>query len=309
MIKSRPVHIPFAKLHGLGNDFVVTGVGGWDARERKRLRVETKRSSDGFLRQLAAEICDRHTGVGADGLLLLAPPVNAGNDAQIRFFNSDGGEAEMSGNGIRCAGAFLLGAGGYKSPLKIETKAGVKTLNAVGTGGGGSWTFRVGMGNPIFAPEMIPFRARGVSTPIVGYELELKNGTQRVTVTSMGNPHCSLFVESFDDLNWSELGREIESHPLFPKRTNVEFIRVISRGEIEVRFWERGAGMTASSGTGSCAAAVAASLNGLVSRKVRVRTMGGVLRVEWPEGGEVFLTGPAKWIAEGVYSWWSKGAK
>ncbi|MDE3180098.1 MAG: diaminopimelate epimerase [Acidobacteriota bacterium] len=308
MIKSRPARVPFAKLHGLGNDFIVTGVGGWDPRDRKLAFGKSKEASALFLRRLATEICDRHTGVGADGLLLLAPPLTSSNDAEVRFFNSDGGEAEMSGNGIRCAGAFLMEAGGYESPLRIETKAGVKTLDVVGAGGG-SWTFRVAMGNPILEPGMIPFKARNISAPVIGYELELRGGRQKGTITSMGNPHCSILVESFDDLNWCELGREIESHPLFPNRTNVEFIKVASRDKIEVRFWERGAGATASSGTGSCAAAVASFLNGYTARKVQVMTMGGSLSVEWPEGGEIFLTGPAQWIAEGVYSCWSKRAK
>jgi diaminopimelate epimerase len=164
-----------------------------------------------------------------------------------------------------------------------------------------SWVFRVGMGEPVLDPEKIPFRGVTVSTPVVGFLLPTSQGTLNVTVTSMGNPHCSTFVTDFGALDWQSAGREIENSRLFPKRTNVEFVRVHSRHEVEVRFWERGVGPTASSGTGSCGAVVACVLNGLTDRKVRVRTLAGALEVSWLKNGEVTLTGPVERIADGVY--------
>jgi len=163
------------------------------------------------------------------------------------------------------------------------------------------------MGIPILDPAKIPFQANEFPPPIAGFPLTTRNGVTQVTVSSMGNPHCSVFVPDFESVNWPELGREIETNPLFPNRTNVEFIRVISRSHIEVRYWERGVGKTQSSGTGSCAAVVACVLHGLTERNVRVRTLAGTLQVAWPEAGpqgqegEVTLTGPAEVVAEGTY--------
>lgn len=290
------VRMPFHKFHALGNDFIVT------SRSRGATRAEGSwvkgPLSLAMLRKLAKTICDRHTGIGADGFLLVEGKPKY--DAAVRFFNADGSEAEMSGNGIRCVGAFLMGSGESKSPLRIKTVAGVRALEVVNYNGA-SWTFRVKMGRPILDPQRIPFAARGASTPVVGYALATPHSKQRVTVTSMGNPHCSLFVKSFDRIDWAALGSEIENHPLFPNRTNVEFVRVISRRRIEVRFWERGVGITASSGTGSCGAAVASILNGFTDRKVEVKTIAGNLEITWPEDGEVTLTGPAVKIADGTY--------
>jgi diaminopimelate epimerase len=158
------------------------------------------------------------------------------------------------------------------------------------------------MGAAVLEPAKVPFKAGDYPVPIKGHPLRTQQGVLHVTVTSMGNPHCSVFVADFGSLDWASLGREIETNPLFPNRTNVEFVRVVSRSEIEVRFWERGVGHTMSSGTGSCAAAVASILNGLTDRQVRVRTEAGSLQVDWPENGEVFLTGPVERIAQGIYN-------
>jgi diaminopimelate epimerase len=278
--------ISFAKLHGLSNDFLAV-----NARE-----------TPPALSEFAIAICQRHTGVGADGLLVISPPREKSHDARVRFFNADGGEAEMSGNGVRCAAAFLFFEGMRKREFHIETAAGTKTLRLKG-GGGAEWVFRVSMGAPILAARKIPFKGTRSAGPILGFPLRTHRGVLPVTVTSMGNPHCSIFVADFGGIDWSRLGREIEMNPLFPRRTNVEFVKVISRREIEVRFWERGVGETMSSGTGSCAAAVAAILNRRTGRKVRVRTPAGKLEVEWPARGEVALTGPAALVARGTYSW------
>lgn len=276
--------IPFAKFHGMGNDFIVVPAN----------------AVPGAAPTLAKAICRRNTGVGADGLLVLGPAREKGADAQLRFYNADGSEAEMSGNGIRCAGAFLAGAGCTSNPLRIRTVAGMRTLHLV-KAERGRWHFRVAMGKPILTPAEIPFKGARGRGPVVGYALSTRQGSVQATISSMGNPHCSVFVESFGTGHWKDLGREIERMELFPNRTNVEFVRVLSRRKIEVRYWERGVGVTMSSGTGSCAAAVAAILNGRTGRSVKVKTLAGELLVHWPEGGEVILTGPAEFIADGVY--------
>jgi len=305
--------IPFGKLHGLGNDFIVSFGADLDI-----IRRGVNLSSTGRLGRLARAICDRRTGVGADGFLVVLAPQRKENNACIRFFNADGSEAEISGNGIRCAAAYYLERAGRplafmplesaiegalkRSVLKLETAAGVKSVRLVERNRE-AWVFRVGMGKPIVEPEEIPFSAVEAPTPVVGFLLTTSRGTLPVTVTSMGNPHCSTFVRDFDAVDWLAIGSEIENSGLFPKRTNVEFVKVDSRNEIEVRFWERGVGQTASSGTGSCAAVVACILNGLTDRKVHVRTLAGFLDVTWPKNGEVTLTGPAERIANGVYSY------
>ena len=276
--------IQFGKFHGLGNDFIVARGKGLP----------------GNLAELARAITARTTGVGADGFLVVLPPRDSRNDARVRLFNSDGSEPEMSGNGIRCVGAFLLSGSRPKSQLAIETPAGLKTLHLL-KGGKGKYVFRVSMGAPILDAPRIPFRPSRFESPIVGFPLRTRPGDVLATVTSMGNPHCTVFVRNFDSLDWQALGRAIECDKHFPNRTNVEFVRVISRRCIEVRFWERGVGFTQSSGTGSCGATVASILNGFTERKVTAQTLAGKLEIEWPEDGEVFLTGPAERIAEGKF--------
>ena len=281
--------VPFAKYHGLQNDWLVVAEG------LPRL-----------LSKFAGAILDRRTGIGADGLLVVMPPRLANHAARLRFFNADGSEAEMSGNGIRCAGAFLAELLPGRRTFLIETAAGLKSLEKIREAEG-KWLFRAGMGAPVLEPEKIPFKGESARAPVTGYQLPTQHGLLPVTVTSMGNPHCSVFVQPLPD-DWEALGREIETHSLFPNRTNVEFVRVISRSVIAVRFWERGVGPTMSSGTGSCAAAVASILNGLTERRVRVQTQAGVLEVAWPENGEVTLIGPVERVGRGTYDWASRPA-
>lgn len=281
---TRTLEIPFMKFHGLGNDFIVTRGRGLPSS----------------LPRLARAVTDRHTGVGADGFIVVLPARNRKRDAHVRFFNADGSEAEMSGNGIRCAAAFLAGSSKARKTLEIETGVGVKSLKPV-KAEGDKWVFRVGMGEPIFEPEKIPFLAGDIDPPIVGFPLHTQRGLLPVTVTSVGNPHCTVLVGDFAAVDWAGLGREIEKNDLFPRRTNVEFVKVVSRRELEVRFWERGVGQTMASGTGSCGAVVACILNGLTDRRVRVRTVAGILDVAWPENGSITLTGPVERIAQGSF--------
>ena len=277
--------IPFTKAHGVGNDFLIV--------DRKAVAGLPS------LEEWVQCICERHTGVGADGVLFLATPGSAGADADLRIFNSDGGEAEISGNGTRCAAAFLVAAGHSGPKLSIRTGAGVKQVKLLARDAN-RFSFEMGMGKPEFRAAAIPFQpAAAAPEPIVDFALPLASGPRRVTVTSMGNPHCSLRVDNFD-WDWKALGAEIERHPFFPNRTNVEFYRVRSDHEVEVRFWERGVGHTLSSGTGSCAAALAAILNRQAASPVTVQTLAGELAVRSePEG--VFLTGPAEIICRGEY--------
>jgi diaminopimelate epimerase len=281
---AKALEIPFAKYHGLGNDFLVA------------LESDVPRGLPRFVRK----ILDRHIGVGGDSFIVVMKPATKAHDARIRFFNADGSEAEMSGNGIRCAGAFLSERKSQKRILEVETVAGLRSLEKMKEGGG-KWTFRVRMGAPILEAPKIPFKPSGVSSPVLRYRLKTRQGELPVTVTSMGNPHCGVFVADFEKVDWPKLGQEIEQNEHFPNRTNVEFVRLLSRNEIEVRFWERGVGHTMSSGTGSCAATVAAILNGLTDRRVRVRTEAGALEVVWPHGGEVWLTGPVERVMKGKY--------
>ncbi len=280
------IRIPFTKAQGAGNDFLIIESGPHVPLPSLELR---------------RRICDRHYGVGADGILFLTVPAGHQDaDADLRIFNSDGGEVEISGNGTRCAAAYLVDSGRSGSELVIRTGAGPKRLYLVSRREN-QFEFEMAMGAPVLSPAKIPFRppSENVPEPVIGFELPLSSGKRKVTVTSMGNPHCSILVDDFE-WDWKALGAEIEKHRYFPNRTNVEFYRVVSRNGIEVRYWERGVGFTLSSGTGSCAAAVAAILNKLVESPVTVRTLAETLGVHW-EGAEVILKGPAEIVCRGEF--------
>ena len=278
----------FTKLHGLGNDFLVASPGG---------EADVSAAGD-----IARRICDRHTGVGADGLIFLTPEKGEPARAGFRVFNADGSEAEISGNGLRCAAAFLASSGAVTSPKVLFRTAAGERLSEVLSSRGPLFEVRIGLGAPLLTSKDIPFDDGRVHERIVDYPLAVIQRTIPVTCVSMGNPHCSLFFDHFPSRGeWRGMGTEIESHPFFPNRTNVEFIRVVGRDEIEVLFWERGVGETLASGTGSAAAAVASMLKGLTDRSVKVRTAMGSLKVEWLEGGEVLQSGPAEVIFTGDY--------
>jgi diaminopimelate epimerase len=264
------VIIPFAKAHGAQNDFLLT----W----RERVQV-----SD--LSVAARAICHRHTGVGADGWLLVEPGIG-GEDGAIALYNSDGSPAEMSGNGTRCAAAFLIDAGLARDRVRIRTGAGVKSLSLIERRGK-HFLFEMNMGAAYYSEREL------------GFPLKLSAGEREVTILNVGNPQCAVFVRDFD-FDWRQTGREIESHSHFPHRTNVSFVRVAGPHIIDVRFYERGAGETMSSGTGSTGAAAAAILRGLVTSPVRVLTPAGPLELR-EENGEYYLQGPAEITAAGEY--------
>ena len=264
------MEIPFTKAHGARNDFLFT----W---EDDALREN--------LPKVARAICDRYSGAGADGWYLVTRLPGEPADAAIRLFNSDGSEAELSGNGTRCAAAFLIESGLDKSELRIRTGAGVKHLKLINRQAR-RFLFETGMGAPV------------VKENELHYSLPLRAGARDVTIIDAGNPQCALFVDHFD-FDWPTLGAEIESHPRFPNRTNVSFVRVVDRHSLEVRFYERGAGVTMSSGTGSTGAAAAALHRGLVESPLSISTQGGTLQIRL--NSEIFMTGPAEIVARGLF--------
>jgi diaminopimelate epimerase len=271
----------FAKVHGLGNDFLFPAPGAGPAPAEAGA--------------LARRICDRHTGVGADGIVLLS--LEPGEPAAVGFrvFNADGSEAEISGNGLRCAAAYLVWSRAVKSPRVLFRTAAGERPSEVLSARGPVFEVRIGLGAPRLAARDIPFDDGQAHERLLDHPLAAAGRTFPVTCVSMGNPHCSLFFDALPAREeWHRIGAAIENHPFFPRRTNVEFVRVLGRGEIEVRFWERGVGETLASGTGSAGASAAAMLKGLVDRAVTVRTAIGSLKVEWPEGGQVLQTGPAE---------------
>jgi len=265
--------IPFTKAHGAKNDFLLT----WE--------VDAPR--DGLPRAACA-ICDRHTGVGADGWMLVRAVARgtADYDAAIRLFNSDGSEAEISGNGTRCAAAFLFDTGLIAGDTaRILTGAGIKSVRLIERKGL-AFLFEMNMGRPAVADGELRL------------PLPLKAGVREVTALDVGNPQCAVFVENFE-FDWRALGIEIEAHPHFPKHTNVSFVRPVDEHTIEVRFWERGAGETMSSGTGSTGAMAAAVLRGAAKSPVRVLTPAGPIDLRWED--DIYLTGPAEIVAGGEF--------
>lgn len=255
--------IPFTKAHGAGNDFLLT----W-----------ADRVSGDRLPEIAQAICERHTGIGADGWMLVAPD-------SIRLFNPDGSEPEMSGNGTRCAAALLIEAGLAGEVVTLMTGAGQKTLRLFQRNGR-VFLFEMDMGLPVWSADQVHF------------PLPLSTGSQDVTIVNVGNPQCAVFNPAFSD-QWQEMGREIEAHPQFPKHTNVSFVRVLDQHSIEVRFYERGVGATVSSGTGSTGAAVAAILRKLARSPVRIVTPAGDMNLRWEDS--VYLSGPAQLIGTGEF--------
>ena len=272
----------FTKLQGMGNDFLIIEVD----------EVGTLRAAS----QMALEMCHRNYGAGADGLIFITRARHADADFASRIFNSDGTEAGVSGNGTRCVAAYVYHRGMWQAPeVRIATAAGIKAGRLVSRAGS-QFEFEFDMGKPRLASADVPMALDPPATRVVGYPLHLGGDMIEVTCLSMGNPQCIIFVPGLEAVNLAEMGPLLEHHPVFPDRANIEFARVISRDEIEIRIWERGAGHTLSSGTGSCASAVAASLNGFTGRSVRVLTEGGALHVDWRDDDRVALTGSAEVI-------------
>lgn len=276
----------FEKWNGLGNDFVI--VNG--AEEV----IENYSSA-------AAEVCDRHFGIGADGLVILLPCDEEGIDFEMRIFNSDGSEAEMCGNATRCIAKYIAANQlSDKKELHILTKAGI-IIPALVDMADGSIGVRVNMGKPRLTPSEIPVISE-TEEMIVAEPITAGEDTFRMTTVSMGNPHCVIFVDDIAKIALSEVGPKLETHERFPRKINVEFAEVLNRKQIRMRVWERGAGITLACGTGSCATIVAAVLNEKTERQAEIILDGGTLHLEWAEkDGNVYMTGPATKVFAGIY--------
>ncbi|MFZ5644473.1 MAG: diaminopimelate epimerase [Bacillota bacterium] len=278
----------FLKVHGLGNDFVLA-----DAREEKDIPAEKDK-----LAELAVKVCHRYFGIGADGLVLVKTSGRA--DIFMQIFNSDGSEAEMCGNVIRCVARYMYEKGEVRgNSLQIETLAGIIVPEIIDSTKS-DFSVRVDMGEPVLERSLIPME--GEPGPVVGDPLRVGENTFTVSAVSMGNPHCVIFVKDIEKVPLAVWGSKIENHPAFPRKTNVEFIQIVSKEEVIMRVWERGAGQTLACGTGACAAVVACVLNGLTGRKVKVSLNAGSLLIEWnKENNRVYMTGPAEVVFRGEY--------
>ena len=274
--------IKFTKMQGLGNDYVYM-----DAIHQK---IENESS-------LAQFVSNRHFGIGSDGLILICKSDIA--DFKMRMFNSDGSEAEMCGNGIRCVGKFVYDKGlTDKTTVTVETLAGIKTLE-LNTKGGKVETVKVDMGEPILNPKEIPVISD--EEPVKNLMLEAEGRKFKFTCVSMGNPHTITEVEDTEKFDVEKYGKVLEIDKAFPNKTNVEFIQIVDKNHVKMRVWERGAGETLACGTGACATAVACYLNGKTDRNVEVELLGGKLYIEWnEENNHIFMTGPAVTVFEGV---------
>ena len=296
--------IRFTKMHGLGNDYVYV-----DCFEERLDGVDVE--------ALARAMSDRHRGIGSDGLILIRPPAGAGADVRMEMYNADGSRAEMCGNGVRCVAKYVIdhgvvarGDGGDAQEIRVETDRGVSAATAM-LAGDRVERVRVDMGAPILRPSEIPVEAPGERC--VKRALRIGDQQFEMTCVSMGNPHAVVFVESWDSVDLARTGPLVEHHTAFPSRVNFHLASVQRPGEVTMRSWERGSGLTRACGTGACAVLVAGVLEGRLDRSAEVHLPGGDLMVEWadPAGradlasravlGPVFMTGPAVEVYSGEW--------
>ena len=279
------MEIEFTKMEGLGNDFIL---------------IDDRAGKTGSYRsypELAQTLCSRHFNIGADGIILI---LNAkDHDIKFRIYNSDGSEAEMCGNGMRCFAKLLYEKKIIsKKTFRVDTKAGTVIPEIIPDEDGKVRSVRVDMGEPILLCRDIPFDSpneKALDEPLKAGDREY-----RVTTVSMGNPHAVIFVDTYDTLDLEMEGRAIETHARFPQKTNVEFIQVLNRNELNMKVWERGAGATLACGTGACAVLVAAHLTGRTGDKALIHLPGGDLEIHWDKTtNHVFKTGPANLVFEG----------
>ncbi len=273
----------FTKMHGAGNDYVY---------------MDARVSPVSDPASLAIQVSDRHKGIGSDGLVLILPSEIA--DVRMRMFNSDGSEAQMCGNAIRCVAKYSYENGLVNKPeLSVETLAGIKIITLIMENGKVEGA-TVDMGTPEWTPARIPVKHEGETALEISVEALGKE--YKASCVSMGNPHAVIELDKDIDLNsfpLAEVGTVIENHPLFPERVNVEFIQVIDSKNIRMRVWERGAGETQACGTGACAVGVVAARLGRVERDVNIHLLGGSLHIRWDENDHIFMTGPATTVFEG----------
>lgn len=274
-------NLKFTKMHGAGNDYIY---------------IDAISQGIDNPSELAVKLSNRNFGIGSDGLVLILPSEIC--DFRMQMFNSDGSEAEMCGNASRCVGKYVYDNGlTAKSEITLETGAGIKYITLL-EGDSKSRKVTVDMGEPILNPDLIPVKA--VGEPVLNLPLSVDGKSWEITCVSMGNPHAVIFTTGIKDLDLPVIGPEFEKHPIFPRKTNTEFIEVIDRRTLNMRVWERGAGETLACGTGACAAAVAAILNDYCDRKIKIHLLGGDLEIEWSkENNHVYMTGEAVTVFEG----------
>lgn len=275
----------FTKMHGCGNDYVY--INGFEEQIPSDKKPE-----------LVRFLSDRHYGVGGDGVIFINPGGSA--DFEMEMFNADGTRAEMCGNGIRCVAKFVYDKGLTREKrISVVSGGRVKYLELTADEQDQICSVRVNMGSPVLTPAEIPVQLPGekaVHVPIV-----VQGRTYHMTCISMGNPHAVIFVEDVETLELEKIGPDFEHHPLFPKRTNTEFVQLVDRQHVKMRVWERGTGETLACGTGCCAAVVACVLNGLTDSQVNVTLLGGELAIEWDRRENlVYMTGPAETVFEGT---------
>jgi diaminopimelate epimerase len=270
----------FTKMHGTGNDYVY---------------INCLKETIEHPEKLVGRISDRHKGIGSDGLVLIMPSDTC--DFRMRMFNPDGSEAQMCGNASRCVGKYVYDNGlTGKTALSLETKAGTKYLQLYPVDGKVR-KVRVDMGEPVLKTSLIPVQS--TEDLLINHPVNFDPEQYAITCVSMGNPHAIIFTDNIEDLPLEKIGRKIETHPLFPERTNVEFVKILTPAHADMRVWERGTGETQACGTGACAVLVAGALNKKLDRKATLTLPGGDLEIEWKENNRVYMTGDAVTVFEG----------
>ena len=274
--------IRFTKMHGAGNDYIY---------------INAIDSCPANLPELSNEMSDRHKGVGSDGVVLIMPSDKA--DFRMRMFNADGSEGEMCGNASRCVAKYVYDKGlTSKRKITLETLAGIKVLEITKVVDEKVREVKVDMGEPSFVPENIPTNS---NCEVIDMPISTSLGTLNLTAVGTGNPHGVVIMDSVSDLDIDSIGPEIQNNELFPRKANIEFVRIINRNEIEMRVYERGSGETMACGTGACASVVATSRLGLTDRRATVHLKGGDLQIHWAENNHVYMTGEAATVFEGEY--------
>lgn len=279
----------FSKFHGFGNDYLI-----FESKDLKRVKS---------LNSFARRVCHRNYGVGADGIAVLTELNSSLADFSVRIFNPDGSEAGFSGNGTRCAVAYLHCKKIWTHEnLRLSTKSGVKNYRLTEEIAHGHYWFEAELGKPKFDSPSIPMAIDHKLERVVDFPLPINGSSFPITAVNVGNPVACIFVNDFDSLDWRDAGREIETHAAFPERTNVAFVRTLDRRNIELRLWERGAGETMASGTCSIGAAIASCVQNKTDRQITVHSPGGQAFVAWRDDDEILLTGRADFVFSGDWS-------
>ena len=274
----------FTKMTGIGNDYIYI-----DCTDGKKIKD---------ISDVTRKLSDRHFGIGGDGVILIDKPDDDKSDFKMKIYNCDGSEAEMCGNGIRCMAKFIHDKKlSEKDKLSIQTLAGIKKVKVLEDSKGECNEVIVDMGEPLFQDKNIPYNVYEAFNKDL--DINVEGEKMRFTVVSMGNPHAVTFVEDLENLQIEMCGPIVENNPIFPNKTNVEFVQILDKNNIKIRVWERGVGETFACGTGACAAVVASGINGYTDENVNVQLPGGNLQIEWGKDNHIYMQGPAETIYDG----------